>query len=89
LRSGLDLLDKADLVNFIYKTSGIPLGANYNPQRFKLLFIDIGLMQRACDLNIARWITDSYNLISAGPVSEQFVGQEICAHTNFKREKLY
>ena len=89
LRSGLDLLDKADLVSFIYKTSGIPLGANYNPQRFKLLFIDIGLMQRACDLNIARWITDSYNLINAGPVSEQFVGQEICANTNFKREKLY
>ncbi len=89
LRSGLDLLDKADLVNFIYKTSGTPLGANYNPQRFKLLFIDIGLMQRACDLNIARWITDSYNLINAGPVSEQFVGQEICANTNFKREKLY
>jgi predicted AAA+ superfamily ATPase len=89
LRSGLDLLDKADLVSFIYKTSGIPLGANYNPQRFKLLFIDIGLMKRACDLNIARWITDSYNLINAGPVSEQFVGQEICANTNFKREKLY
>ena len=89
LRSGLDLLDKADLVNFIYKTSGIPLGANYNPQRFKLLFIDIGLMQRACDLNIARWITDSCNLINAGPVSEQFVGQEICANTNFKRENLY
>jgi predicted AAA+ superfamily ATPase len=89
LKSGLDLLDKADLVKFIYKTSGIPLGANYNPQRFKLLFIDIGLMQRACDLNIARWITDSYNLINAGPVAEQFVGQEICAHANFKREKLY
>ena len=89
LRSGLELLEKADLVKFIYKTSGIPLGANYNPQRFKLLFIDIGLMQRACDLNIARWITDSYNLINAGPVSEQFVGQEICANTNFKREKLY
>jgi predicted AAA+ superfamily ATPase len=89
LRSGLDLLDKADLVKFIYKTSGIPLGANYNPQRFKLLFIDVGLMQRACDLNIARWITDSYNLINAGPVAEQFVGQEICAKTNFKRGKLY
>ncbi len=89
LKSGLDLLDKADLVKFIYKTSGIPLGVNYNPQRFKLLFIDIGLMQRACDLNIARWITDSYNLINAGPVAEQFVGQEICAHANFKREKLY
>ncbi len=89
LRGGLDLLDKADLVKFIYKTSGIPLGANYNPQRFKLLFIDIGLMQRACDLYIARWITDSYNLINAGPVSEQFVGQEICANANYKREKLY
>ncbi len=89
LRDGLDLLDKADLVKLIYKTSGIPLGAYYNPQRFKLLFIDVGLMQRACDLNIARWITDSYNLINAGSVSEQFVGQEICANANFKREKLY
>ena len=28
------------------------------------------------------------NLINAGPVSEQFVGQEICANANFKREKL-
>jgi len=46
-------------------------------------------MQRACGLNISRWITDSYNLINAGPVSEQFVGQEICANSNFKREKLY
>jgi predicted AAA+ superfamily ATPase len=89
LRDGLDLLYKADLVKLIYKTSGIPLGANYNPQRFKLLFLDIGLMQRACDLKISRWITDSYNLINSGPVSEQFVGQEICANSNFKREKLY
>jgi len=30
----------------------------YNPQRFKLLFLDIGLIQRACDLNISRWITE-------------------------------
>lgn len=89
LRKGLDLLYKADLVKLIYKTSGIPLGANYNPQRFKLLFLDIGLMQKACDLNIARWITDSYHLVNAGPVSEQFVGEQICANSNFKREKLY
>ena len=89
LRKGLDLLYKADLVKLIYKTSGIPLGANYNPQRYKLLFLDIGLLQKACDLNIARWITDSYHLVNAGPVSEQFVGQQICANSNFKREKLY
>jgi hypothetical protein len=50
------------------------LGANYNSQRFKLLFLDVGLMQRACDLNISRWITDGYNLINAGPVYEQFIG---------------
>ena len=28
-------------------------------------------------------------MINAGPVSEQFIGQEICANSNFKREKLY
>jgi len=89
LRNGLDLLNKADLVQFIYKTSGVPLGANYNPQRFKLLFLDIGLMQRACGLHMSHWITDGYNLINAGPVSEQFVGQEICSSSKFKREKLY
>ena len=89
LRNGLELLDKADLVKLIYKTSGVPLGAHYNPERFKLLFLDIGLMQRGCDLNISRWITDSHHLINAGPVSEQFVGQEICANSNFKRERLY
>ena len=65
------------------------MGANYNPQRFKVLFLDLGLMQRACDLNISRWIIESYNLINSGPVAEQFAGQEICANSNFKREKLY
>ena len=46
-------------------------------------------MQRGCDLNISRWITDSYHLINAGPVFEQFVGQEKCANSNFKGERLY
>jgi hypothetical protein len=44
LRGGLDLLDKADLVMLIYNTSGVPLGANYNPQRFKLLFLDVTVL---------------------------------------------
>jgi len=89
LRSGLELLNKADLIKFIYKTSGIPLGANYNPLRFKLLFLDIGLMQRACDLNISRWITDGYNLINSGSIAEQFVGQVINSNSSFKKKRLY
>ena len=75
LRNGLGLLQKAGLVEFIHKTSGMPLGAKFNPRRYKLLFLDLGLMQRACGLNISKWITDSDNLINAGSVAEQFVAR--------------
>lgn len=89
LRKGLDLLAKADVIQLIYKTSFLPLGAQYNPNKFKLLFLDTGLMQRACGLNISQWITDSYQLINAGAIAEQFVGQEIMASGNFRKGRLY
>ena len=89
LKQGLELLTKSGIATLIYKTSGIPLGAKYNPQRFKLLFLDVGLMQKACGLNVSRWITDSYDLINAGPVAEQFIGQQIVSNFNFRKERLY
>ena len=89
LTQGLELISKAGIVNYIYKTSGVPLGANFNPKRFKLLFLDLGLMQRACGLKIARWLTDDYSLINSGAVAEQFVGQQILSHSCFRKERLY
>ncbi len=89
LREALVLLFKAGIINYIHKTAGFPLGANYNPHRFKLLFLDIGLMQRACDFNISRWISDSTTLINTGSITEQFVGQQILANSGFKRKRLY
>jgi len=89
LRKGLEHLVKAGVVNLVYKSSGVPLGANYNPERFKLLFLDVGLMQRACDFNIAQWITKSHDLINSGNIAEQFVGQQILSHSGFKQTKMY
>ncbi len=89
IKQGVDLLVKAGVLSLIYKTYGSPLGANYNPHRFKLLFLDIGLMQRACGLNISRWVSDGHDLIHAGVIAEQFVGQEIAAHAHFKKGRLY
>ena len=89
IRKGVTHLSSAGVIDLIFKTHGVPLGANYNPDRYKLLFFDVGLMQRACGLNIADWIQKPYQLIHAGGIAEQFVGQEILASSGFKRNRLY
>lgn len=55
--------------------NGIPLGAEINERDFKILFLDVGLLCRACGLSM----TDVHNagdimLINSGAVCEQFIG---------------
>ena len=52
LKNALNLLTLAGIVRPIYltKASGLPLGAQINEQKFKLNFLDVGLMQNSCGL---------------------------------------
>lgn len=89
IRQGIELLHKAHILELIYSTYGIPLAANAKFDRYKLLFLDIGLMLRANDLNTEEWLKNPINLIDKGQISEQFIGQQILAHSNFKHRRLY
>ena len=85
LAPALDLLLKASVVHSVKHTSasGIPLGGGVNPDRFKAIFLDIGLTQTVLELNPAQWILKPETcLVNRGAISEAFVGQELLAYAN-------
>lgn len=92
LKNALNLLALAGVIKPIYltKASGLPLGAQINEQKFKLSFLDIGLMQNSCGLQ-GRLITeDDFMQINAGAVAEQLVGQELTAYSDrHQQSSLY
>ncbi len=57
--------------------NGIPLGAEANERHFKCLYMDVGLMCRALDLNVLDLGKDGLTLINHGALAEQFVGQHL------------
>ena len=83
-RSILSLLKKARVIHSVKASNanGIPLGAETNERSFKLLFIDVGLLNSFSNLkseDIARW---NYDLINSGCLAEQVVGQELLAYSD-------
>ncbi len=84
LKNALSLLTLAGIVRPIYltKASGLPLGAQINEQRFKINFLDVGLMQNSCGLQGRLSIEEDFMQINAGSVAEQFVGQELTAYSD-------
>jgi hypothetical protein len=81
-RKAFDLLSKAKIIHKISacNPSGLPLGATANPQKFKAAFLDIGLMQRLCQVPIDMEIRQNDLLaIYRGKLAEQFVAQEMMA----------
>lgn len=89
LRIALEALSKAGVINLVCKAHAVPLGATFDPDRFKLLFLDVGLMQRACGLPIASWLNTEFNLANSGALAEQFIGQEILSNSGPHRQRLY
>ena len=76
------LLAKARIIHRIpaANPSGLPLGASANPKKFKASFLDIGLMQRLCQLPIHEELKQPDLLaIYHGRLAEQFVAQEMAA----------
>ncbi|MDD3375245.1 MAG: AAA family ATPase [Candidatus Omnitrophica bacterium] len=82
VKRALNLLKLAGIIYPVYATaaSGLPLGAQANEMKFKLNFLDIGLMQNACGLQTELTLTNNFFQINAGAVAEQFIGQELRAH---------
>jgi predicted AAA+ superfamily ATPase len=61
-----------------------------NEKKFKLLFVDVGLMSRAGKVGLSNLLSQDLLLINQGAVAEQFVGQELLAYQNPEEEpELY
>ena len=76
----LHLLELARLVYRVRRSacSGLPLGADARDDAFKVLFLDAGLLLRACGLGSAAVErTPDVMLVNAGAVAEQVVGQHL------------
>lgn len=81
-RKAFDLLAKARVIHKIQacNPSGLPLGATANPKKFKAALLDIGLLQRLCQMPVELELQQE-NLLSMyrGKLAEQFVAQELIA----------
>lgn len=92
LKTAMGLLVKAKCVHQIFHSagSGIPLEAQKNPKKFKLLFLDVGLMQRALGLDARLMLEEDIMTINRGSVAEQFTGQQLLAAIDaYEEKRLY
>jgi len=79
-KDALEMLVMAGLCYRVYHSSanGIPLAAEKNHKKFKVLFFDTGIALRYLKLNIANFLmADNINNINKGNIAEQFVGLEL------------
>ena len=80
IRRDIDLLAMARVIAKVTHShcTGLPLQAELKESAFKLIFLDIGLMNALCgfDWQTLRARTD-LELVNAGPAAEQFVGQHL------------
>lgn len=84
LGEALTLLEMAGIVCKIYHSSanGSPLGAQINPKKFKVFFVDVGLCQRLLGLNLSQLYLERKDLLAnRGAIAEQFVFQELLSYT--------
>lgn len=88
-----NLLVKAGVCHPVYHTSaqGLPLGAEVDLNRFKVIFLDVGLAQALLGLDLKEWFLNPLKaFINQGEIIESFVGQEIMAYSySFQKKSLY
>lgn len=92
LNAAFDNLKQAGLIYPVYATaaSGLPLEALINEKRFKLIFLDIGLVRRVSHVNIELLYDENILMVNRGALAEQFVGQELLAYQNpYSESRIY
>lgn len=80
IRDALDLLSKAKICHKVHHShcSGLPLNADIKDTVYKLLFMDIGMMNHICgnDWTVLQSFPD-HELVNEGAIAEQFIGQQL------------
>lgn len=93
LGRALDLLCLARVAYRVRHSAGngVPLGAEADDRRFKVLFLDVGLLSRSCGLSVIDLErAEDLLLVNSGSVCEQFAGQHLLHGGEFFAEpELY
>ena len=93
IKEALQLLEKAGLIFRVLHSSGngLPLGAETNPKKFKLMLFDHGIFQRTLGLQISRLILPSdFTSIYKGSLAELYAALELIKYERpFFRPQLY
>ena len=92
LKNAIELLEHASVVRRVFASaaSGLPLSATVQEKKFKLLFLDIGLVHRKTGLSATTFLDEDIMKINSGALVEQTVGQEILAYEDiFSVPELY
>lgn len=91
LKPATELLCYAGLIQQVFATSaaGLPLHAHLKHDRFKLLYLDVGLLQTATKVDATHFFDQDIMQINSGMLAEQFVGQELIAYSQvYENEPL-
>ncbi len=86
----LDVLARTGIIHQVFANaaSGLPLAVQKNEKKFKLLFLDIGLLPQAAAQSVMDM--EDLNLTNRGVLGEQFVGQELVAYAKpYSPAQLY
>ncbi len=87
LEFAISLLEKSGIIYRVYHSSsnGVPLGAESNFKKYKVLFFDTGLVLKILGLDLPPLLLDSkVELVNKGAIAEQFVGSELVSGSNFR-----
>lgn len=82
LKEALSLLNQAGVIYKVVSASAHGLPFQLNENKFKILFLDVGLMQRGCGLDAEIASAENFLAVNAGALAEQVVGQELLAYGN-------
>jgi len=93
IKEALDMLIMAGLVIPVTHSSanGIPLGAESNVKKRKMLIFDTGIFQRLMGLNISDILFEEhFEMINKGSIAEQYVGLELIkASSSYQQQNLF
>lgn len=83
LKPAVETLCHAGILQRVFSTpaSGLPLHAYYTQDRYKLFFLDVGLLQTVTQVDPALFLEEDITQINAGMLAEQLVAQEFLAYS--------
>ena len=83
-KTALHKLQLARVIHIVNATNanGLPLKSEVNEKKFKIFFLDIGLLQNALEIDAKEMASFELTDLFRGILAEQFVAQELLAYSD-------